>query len=122
MHTLNHSRTGAPEQAFSGPSVNPNHLRKSAVSDLCEKFKISRPSAYRHLQRGTTPATVRHVGNDGKRYPAGKGRHQSRYSAERDLNLAHRALTRVTSHGTPFSEAERNILFAILGIANDLLD
>ena len=67
------------------------HLRKSDALDLVEKFHISLPSAYRHLAKGTVPASERRLGRDGRRYPAGKPRVEP---VNRDLKLAWSALNR----------------------------
>jgi hypothetical protein len=40
-----------------------------AAVNLAQRYGISLPSAYRHLRRGTTPASDRKVGRDGKMRP-----------------------------------------------------
>ncbi len=85
--------------------------RKPAALDLCERFKISLRSAYRHLQRGTTPASERRKGRDGVWHPAGNGGHTEHEPALQDLRIAqcalNRASRRVATEGcTPAARAK----------------
>jgi hypothetical protein len=62
---------------------------------MADEHKISLRTAYRHLARGTTPASDRRIGVDGKTYPAQlRKRRPGRTPLERELALTRQALNR----------------------------
>jgi hypothetical protein len=66
-----------------------------AAKAMAAKHQLSMRTAYRHLARGTTPAVDRHIGIDGKTYPAHpRGPQPSRTRLERELALTWQALNR----------------------------
>ena len=94
-------------------------LTKQAV-EFCQKFKVSLATGYRHAKRGTTPATERRIGCDGKRYPAGTGG-RSIGPVERELRLARQALNRADDKGCSngITQNDLSVLHEILRLAKD---
>lgn len=123
--------TGSPPPAQPEPFSGVNPLQfpkvrflKPDVSDLCERYGISRPTAYRHLKANTLPSSTRKKGNDGKMYPVGNGRKlpkPSKSETEKDLQTIRRAFDRLVSRGAIVTEAERKLLVEIFGIVGSLL-
>lgn len=62
--------------------------------DMAKAHGLSIRTAYRHLARGTEPATNRRIGGDGKTYPATTSRRIDRTKIGRELDLARQALRR----------------------------
>lgn len=118
MPTL-HNPTNRPQAGAVSP-CNYYHLRKAAAIELCEQFGISLPSGYRHLKRGTIPASHRRIGKDGKRYPASlEATHRS--PLETDLRLARQAIKRAANRGTTLGQPERDLAFEVFGLVSQML-
>ena len=72
---------------------------KPRAIELSQQFGISIPSAYRHIQRGTTPASVRRRGSDGRSYPTVLTlRKPGRSLLEKYLSRAERWIVKASSH------------------------
>jgi hypothetical protein len=76
----------------SAPTGNSLRLAQMALQ-IVRQFRVSRRTAYRHLQNHTLPASNRRIGCDGKSRPAGNG---GRYigDVEKNLLLSVQALRR----------------------------
>jgi hypothetical protein len=95
-----HDKLLAPsraEQTEPFSTIPSFRLRKCQVLDMCEEFKVSQATAYRHVARGTTPAKERKICRDGISRPVSimsKKCGKQRSRVERDLLLARQALNR----------------------------
>jgi hypothetical protein len=82
---------------------------------MCLEFKISMPSAYRHIAKGTTPNKERRLGRDGKFYPvrgSSRPRPPKLAPAEHQLLIAMHALMEA-GRFPEFSEKEKRLLIAV---------
>ena len=88
--------------------------RDLAIYELCQNQGVSFRTAHRHLKAGTTPATQRKIGRDGKSYPDRRSARRSRVQAS--LKAAQRALKRAIGHAESdgWREADTVLLGEIL--------
>ncbi len=103
------------------PVAVSTQLAKVAAIALSQKYKISVRAGYYHLKRGSTPASNRRRGRDGKTYPAGNSRKPS--PVEKNLRLSWQALKRSEyGAGEGFDEVELALLERIAEKAKQMVE
>ncbi len=92
---------------------------------MAAEHKLSLRTAYRHLERGTTPSDDRRIGMDGKTYPAQpRGLRSERTSLERELALIWQALKRADKDACQNGIADHEVvsLRRIISTATEMLN
>ena len=115
MRTINQLPPRKPEQPLSVGTYNGYTLIKPRASELSQQFGISIPSAYRHIQRGTTPASVRRRGRDGRSYPATLALLKPRRSLlNKYLSRAERWIVKASSHAEAEPDDKAKLAMLVL--------
>lgn len=95
--------------------------RTRLAKEVATQFRVSLATAFRHLRHGTTPATERVIGRDGKRYPAALSSRPPVSAVTRELRKSRAALLRADDRAVlnGIKNADLSLLQEILRLAQD---